>query len=105
LKILKHIFAILLGALLLLPVVISFSHIFSGHGHELCINYADEHFHENNLDCDVYSYHQNPALTVAVPNFEPLQEKQVKKHFFDFYQFLSDYQKLPFELRGPPLAA
>ncbi|TDN85864.1 hypothetical protein DET49_11626 [Salegentibacter sp. 24] len=104
-KILKHIFAILLGALLLLPVVISFSHIFSGHGHELCINYADEHFHQSNLDCDVYSYHQNPALTAAFPYFETLQEKQVKKQFFDFYQFLSDYQKLSFELRGPPLAA
>jgi len=105
LKLFKHIFAIPLGALLLLPVVISFSHIFSGHGHELCINYADEHFHESSLDCELHSFNQSPVLAADFINFEPLLEKQIKKQFFDFYQFLSDYQKLPFELRGPPMAA
>jgi hypothetical protein len=71
----------------------------------LCFNYADEHFHQSSLDCDLHSYHQSPALAADFINFEPLLEKQVKKQFFDFYQFLSDYQRLPFELRGPPMAA
>ncbi|UBZ06420.1 hypothetical protein LDL76_13765 [Salegentibacter mishustinae] len=104
-KVFKHIFAISLGVLLLLPAVISFSHIFSGHGHELCYNYADEHFHASSIDCELHSFHKNPALVANFINFEPFVEKQVKKQFFDFYQFLSDYQKLPFQLRGPPATA
>ncbi|WP_051935713.1 hypothetical protein [Salegentibacter sp. Hel_I_6] len=104
-KIFKHIFTLLLGVLLLLPAVISFSHIFSGHGHELCVNYSDKHFHSTSLDCELHSYQQGPALAKDFINFEPLVEKQVKKQFFDFYQFLNDYHKLPFELRGPPIAA
>lgn len=88
--------------MLLFPTAVNFAHTFSGHGHELCVNYADEHFHESNLDCDLNSYHQSPALASDFINFESIVEKQVKKQFFEFYHFLSDYQKLPFELRGPP---
>ena len=104
-KIFKHIFAIVLGALLLLPLVISFSHIFSEHGHELCVNYADEHFHESSLDCELHSFNPSPVLVTDFINFEPLLEKQIKKQFFDLYKFLSNYQRLPFELRGPPMTA
>lgn len=91
--------------MLLMPSALSFSHIFSGHGHELCFNYADEHFHASSIDCELHSFHKNPALATSFINFEPFAEKRVKKQFFDFYQFLSDYQRLPFELRGPPIAA
>jgi len=101
-KIFTHISVLLLGILLLLPTGVSFSHIFSGHGHEICVDYADKHFHENNLDCELHSFNHSPVLAADFINYEPLVEKQVKKQFFDFYQFLSDYQKLPFELRGPP---
>ena len=88
-----------------MPSALSFSHIFSGHGHELCANYADEHFHASSIDCELHSFHQNPALVASFINFETFKEKRVKKLFFDFYQFLSDYQRLPFELRGPPMSA
>ncbi|MBZ9728966.1 hypothetical protein LB467_04645 [Salegentibacter sp. JZCK2] len=103
-KIFKYITSILMGALLLLPAIISFSHTFTGHGHELCPNYADKHFHENNLDCDLHSYNQSPVLAADFINFESVLEKEINKQFFKFYHFLNNYQKLPFELRGPPLA-
>ncbi len=91
--------------MLLMPSALSFSHIFSGHGHELCDNYADEHFHATSIDCELHSFNNNPALIASFINFETFDEKHVKKQFFDFYQFLSDYQRLPFELRGPPMPA
>lgn len=86
------------------PIVINFSHIFSVHGHEICVNYAEMHFHDSSLDCDLYSYTQSPVLAADFINFEPLLEKLIKKEFFNFYQFLNDYEKLHFELRGPPIA-
>lgn len=94
-----------MSGMLLFPITISFAHIFSGHTHEVCVNYADEHFHTQILDCDLYSFHKNPALTVDFIKFEPILPKEIKKQFSDFYQFLSDYQKLPYELRGPPMPA
>ncbi|MBI6115250.1 hypothetical protein [Salegentibacter maritimus] len=104
-KLFKHIFVCLIAAMLLMPSALSFSHIFSGHGHELCDNYADEHFHATSIDCELHSFNNNPALIASFINFETFDEKHVKKQFFDFYQFLSDYQRLPFELRGPPMPA
>lgn len=88
--------------MLLLPGAVSFAHIFSDHSHNVCINYADNHFHAKNLDCDLHSFHKNPAVVVDFIKFKPVSPNTPALKFFDFYQFLSDYQKLPFEPRGPP---
>lgn len=95
----------MMAGMLLFPSAVSFAHIFSGHTHEVCINYADDHFHAKSLDCDLHSFHKNPAVVVNFVKFEPVLSNTPTLKFFDFYQFLSDYQKLPYELRGPPLSA
>ena len=85
-------------------MAINFAHVFSGHGHELCEHYAEEHFHTKTLDCELHQFQKNPALVISVFEF-PTEITEAKKgQTPDYYQFLSDYQKLPFELRGPPLS-
>ena len=85
-----------------MPAAVSFAHIFSNHTHEVCVNYADEHFHKDNLECELYKFHQNPAVTLSFINFKTLPEGLPAVTIFNYYEFLSEYQKLPFELRGPP---
>lgn len=86
-----------------MPSVISFSHIFLGHSHEVCVNYSEKHFHKKSLDCDLHKFHKNPALHINFSKYESLTIQKQETHSFNYYQFLSDFQKLSFELRGPPL--
>ncbi|HSP12671.1 MAG TPA: hypothetical protein VLO29_09100 [Salegentibacter sp.] len=103
-KFLKNIFSVLAVVIFLVPTAINFAHIFSKHSHEVCEHYAEEHFHTKNLDCELHQFQKNPALVVINPEFVPADQFAAKEELPDYYQFLSDYVKLPFELRGPPLA-
>ena len=88
----------------MIPTAVNFAHIFSGHGHEICDDYAEEHFHVKNLDCELHQFQKNSALSIIFFEFSPEVPIFEKQALPDYYQFLSDYIKLPFELRGPPLA-
>ncbi|MFZ0489871.1 MAG: hypothetical protein WCE57_09200 [Salegentibacter sp.] len=99
---LKNIFLSFAAALILMPATFSFVHIFSGHDHKVCRHYAERHYHAKPFDCQLHKFHQHPALQLAIFSFEPVVDQEQEKPIFNYYQFLSDYQKLPFELRGPP---
>ena len=93
---------ILLASLLVFPSTVRFAHLFSEHEHVYCDHYAESHFHQEILDCDLFKFQQTPLALFRIINYEAFSsEKHNSKPVF-FYQFLSDYQKLPFELRGPP---
>ncbi|MFV8225935.1 hypothetical protein [Christiangramia aquimixticola] len=88
--------------LIVLPALISFSHVFTLHSHKLCDNYAEHHYHEKSVDCELHKFQKNSALTISLPEFDPVINETGKKLYFDFYDFLNDYEPLHFELRGPP---
>ena len=101
-KVFKHILIFLAANLILLPSIVSFSHIFSDHTHKLCDNYAEHHYHAKSLDCDLHKFHKNPVLIVDNQDFDLVTFFEVSRITFDYYQFLNDYEPLNFDLRGPP---
>ncbi|MFD1095780.1 hypothetical protein [Salegentibacter chungangensis] len=98
----QEIFLVLTAILLLLPSAVSFSHLFLGHSHNLCDKYAEQHYHKKSLDCELHKFQKNPALEIQLSAVEIPVFNEPKLEIYNHYQFLSDYQRLPFELRGPP---
>ncbi|GAA4322732.1 hypothetical protein GCM10023115_50950 [Pontixanthobacter gangjinensis] len=101
----KNILLVISAALILLPSVVSFSHIFSEHSHKLCDNYAEHHYHTKSVDCELHKFHKNPALKLDYPKYVPLPTEVRTTGIFNYYQFLNDYEPLNFNLRGPPAIA
>ncbi len=87
---------------LLFPSAVSFSHIYAHEKQEACHNYYDTHLHKKNIDCELCKFHPTPVIAFDLLHFNLNQVTRADKRFFNHYQFLSDFQKLSFELRGPP---
>ncbi|SDR83368.1 hypothetical protein [Gramella sp. MAR_2010_147] len=104
-NLIKKIFLVFTAVLLLLPSSVSFSHIFTGHDHTICDNYAEKHYHNKALDCELHKFHKNSALTINFSAFEPVIIQVTQEGIFDYYQFLNEYEPLHFDLRGPPFFA
>lgn len=92
---------VLLSLLVLLPSVVLFAHIFSQHEHNVCSE-QQTHFHAQNVDCDILNYKPTPSFSLEVKAFDVLEIIYQLPSYPETYQFLSDYQKLAFSLRGPP---
>jgi len=87
---------------LLFPSAVSISHIYAHERQEVCHNYFDTHLHKKNVDCELCKFHPTPVIAFDLFHFNLNQAIPANKKFFNHYQFLSDFQKLSFELRGPP---
>lgn len=99
----KNIFLVFSAVIVLFPSAVGLTHLISKHEHDVCSNYAAEHFHSKPLDCELYKFQQNAALELSFIAFEPGPEISAGINYPNHYYFLSDYQRLPFELRGPPV--
>jgi len=97
----KYILSFMVVALLF-PSAVSLSHIYAHEKQELCHNYFDTHLHKKNIDCALCKFHPTPVIAFDLFRFNLQQAIPANKKFFNHYQFLSDFQKLSFELRGPP---
>lgn len=104
-KLYKNIFFVFSAVLILLPPVVSFSHIFTDHSHKLCDNYAEHHYHAKSIDCELHKFHKNPALSISFPKYILVPDEHTQEEIFDYYQFLNEYEPLNFYLRGPPCFA
>lgn len=91
--------------LILLPSVVGITHIFSEHEHSLCSNYAEEHFHEKQQECEYDAFRTIPAIEIQFLQFESKVVTTSIAHQYNFYQSLSTYIKVSSRLRGPPTAA
>jgi len=98
-----RIFTILIVATLLLPSTVKTAHIFSNHKHDICLGESEAHFHHLDVDCSFYKYKINPPFTLPNFSYEIIGVEENHFEIISKYQFVSDYQKLPFLLRGPPL--
>lgn len=99
----KQISLIFLTNLLLFPSAVKLEHFFSNHQHVYCDHNADSHLHQETLNCDLFKFQQTPIASLGLPNFEFLQEETESRQPVSAYHFLSEYQKSPFGLRGPPI--
>lgn len=89
---------------LLFPNIYVNSHVFSHEFKFGCNDHSTTHLHQSVLDCSICKFHPAPIVGLALAEFELLQNTEIHLGFSDSYLFLSDYQKLSFQLRGPPIA-
>ncbi|MDX1270925.1 hypothetical protein [Bizionia paragorgiae] len=85
-----------------IPTVVKFVHIFEDHKHEVCTGEKETHIHEIDIDCEFYKFKLNQVFSVEFENLVYLPKVENFKVSSIQYFFISDYQRLPFSLRGPP---
>lgn len=93
---------VLFTGLILFPSAVDLAHVFSGHQHYTCNHYAESHFHQKTVDCEILHLQQNPFSFPPLQSwslFEPEVENLPAQKDYDF---LSTFQKLHFSLRAPP---
>jgi len=88
---------------LLVPSFVKLAHAFENHEHEICITPQKEHFHEYDIDCEFYKFKTNPQVAISFDYAESIDIKTNTSPVVSQYQFISDYQRLSFSLRGPPI--
>lgn len=91
-----------LSGILAFPSTVELAHIFSGHQHNFCNHYSDSHFHQDNLDCDLFSFHKTSYPSVDLFSYSLFLPDIVVQKNSRVYSFLSTHQHLSFALRGPP---
>jgi hypothetical protein len=106
-KIKEHIIlrfvTITLVAALMTPLVVKLSHIYKDHVHEVCTSVQAEHLHEIDLDCEFYKFKVSNEFTYTIRSRTPVILTKEIKPVISQYNFISDFEKLSFALRGPPV--
>ena len=87
---------------LITPTLVKFTHVFENHEHEVCISKEQTHLHTLDLDCEFYKFKVNNTFTFKIASLSLLPIVNNHKVFSSQYQFISEYQRLSFALRGPP---
>jgi len=93
---------LVLTIVLLLPSILNYTHVFAHDFNFACDEHSTTHLHESTLDCDLCDFHPTPVIVYQFLNFNLDEVLPPNKKFFNSYEFLSDFQKLSFSLRGPP---
>ena len=91
-----------LALAILFPSAISLTHIYFHKSQEVCFDAGQPHYHKKNLDCKLCDLRYSSHFTYNLYNPQIFKPDFLNNRFFNYYQFLSEYQKLPFGLRGPP---
>ena len=97
----KILLSSLLTAVLMLPYLGSFSHIFEEHDHKTC-EISEIHLHELDLDCHILDYQFSPSFEISfVTDFIVVYSSEQKK--FPFFNEGDSYSiDLHDTPRGPP---
>lgn len=89
---------------MLLPILLNYSHVFTHEFKFGCEDHSTTHLHQSTLDCDLCKFHPTPIIEIELSDFDFYKAPLKNKTFTNHYDFLSDFQKLSFQLRGPPLS-
>ena len=100
-----NILALLLVAAIFAPTAVKAAHALFDHQEQLCIDNSTTHVHEIEFDCDFQKFKLSPQHYPVFIKVQKLITPFTKEKDFNHYSFLSKYQKLPFALRGPPIAS
>ncbi len=92
----------LLVLTLLVPSAVKLAHVFEHHEHEVCQGGDTTHIHKVDLDCEFQKFQLNNNFTFSDITFEVFQCNKNSKAIISQYNFISNYQRLHFSLRGPP---
>ena len=96
------ILVVIFAGLVLFPSAVDFAHVFLGHQHSYCNHYSDSHFHQKDLDCDIFKLQQSSYPAVEFATFDPFPpEIKVEKDHIIYY-FLSKGTRINLSLRAPP---
>lgn len=87
---------------LIVPSFVKLAHAFEDHKHEVCETPQKLHFHDFEIDCEFYKFKLNPQVTYSFDFTISLNNENLTDEITSQYYFVSDFQKLPFALRGPP---
>lgn len=101
----QKMFLVLFSGLIVFPSAVDLAHIFSGHQHYTCNHYAESHFHQKTVECDLFHFQQTPFSFPPLYSgsvIEPEVEKLLSEKKYDY---LNTFQKLHFSLRAPPALA
>lgn len=95
--------AILVLAAMAIPDFAKISHAINEHKEITCLENRKVHFHEVEFNCDFHKYHITSYFSPQIVNFTftPPFFKSTQNQ--NYYFLLSEYQKLHFSLRGPPV--
>lgn len=101
-NIIKNFLLVIFSVAILAPSFVSLGHLLNHEQQEVCTDISSTHFHEKSLDCELCNFRISFGKIFTPTNYEFYIPEIPSKDFNNPYQFLSDYQKLSFELRGPP---
>lgn len=104
-KAVQNMLLVIFAGLIIFPSAIDLAHVFSGHKHDYCNHYAESHFHQETVDCELFHFQQNPFSFPPVYSWTPAEPSVSSIAITGEYLFLSTYQKLHFSLRAPPAIA
>jgi hypothetical protein len=93
-----------LSVILLAPAFVKLNHIFEDHKHQVCKTPFSNHFHEYEIDCEFYDFTFKTNFYQSLITSELIMCDIFDKTITSQYFYISDYQKLQFSLRGPPLS-
>ena len=91
----------LLTAVLMLPYLGSFSHLFQDHDHKTC-EISVTHLHELELDCDILDYQFAPSIEISFETDHAFVHASQQKKFPFFNEGDSFSIDTHHTLRGPP---
>lgn len=98
------VFSILLVVAMLAPTLVKLSHALLEHQEQVCQEVGSVHVHEFEMDCDFQKFNLSPQIYPCFNEFDVSYTNTLRKETFNYYSFLSKYQKLHFALRGPPVS-
>lgn len=91
-----------LATILILPTALRFIHIFEHDSHIFCDGNQSTHIHQIDMECEFQDYHLHTNFIPTYSKITFLKEQNHLPKIISQYFFISDYQRLPFSLRGPP---
>lgn len=98
------IMSLLLVAAILSPAFVKLSHALFEHEEQTCVDVGSVHIHKIEIDCDFQKHNISPQHYPDFVKVTKIVPKSVEKENFNYYFFLTKYQKLHFALRGPPVS-
>jgi hypothetical protein len=85
--------------------MIGITHVLTQHEHNYCDHYADAHYHEDNLNCDIFHYHQSVSDGPVFFSYQFLNSEIRSNDQINVFRLISIGKREIISLRAPPATA